>query len=106
MPPFLGRRMYTFSPTLYFEGGWDRKCPLTILSLHFSDAFAAFFLVREARLERRLRSPSDGLHLPAFSTTSSSVMAVLYELHLRAKYTSKGVLWAKTSFGSSFKMRW
>ena len=76
----------------FFEGGWDRKCPLTILSLHVSDAFAAFVLVWEACLERRLRSPSDGLHLPAFSTTSSSVMAVLYELHLRAKYTSKGVL--------------
>ena len=75
---------------------------LTILALHFSDAFAAFFLVREACLERRLWSPSDGLHLPAFSSTYSSVMAVLYKLHLRAKFTSKGVLWAKTSFGSSF----
>ena len=38
---------------------------LTILALHFSDAFAAFFLVREACLERRLWSPSDGLHFRA-----------------------------------------
>ena len=60
--------------------------------LILSDAFEAFFLGREACLERCLRSPSDGLHLRAFSTTSLSVMAVLYELHLCAKYTSKGVL--------------